>query len=195
MFNAPYRNGDPCVLYTERPSFFSREKRYASRDRGVWDIDVLDQNLSGQFYGFVLDLLGSPQVAFSRIGPDIPNVEVVYITGDRTGWHEEPVIEGDLLQYAEVAVSKNGAVGVSYAPINSHDEVVSIQYAVKGPSGWSPETVATKDDSSMLYPGMGMASGSGGKVYLTASRVEFTENGLEVTPFLATRAIRVPGFG
>jgi hypothetical protein len=189
------RNGEPRVLYTERPNFFTREKRFASRERGEWDIDVLDQNLSGQFYNLELDLLGSPHIAFSRVGPDIPNEEVVYITRDRTGWHEEPVVQGDLLQYADLAVSDNGVVGVSYAPINSFDEVTSIQYAVKSRSGWSPETVATKDESTMLSPGMGMASGSGGKVYLTASREAFTENGREVTPFLSTRELRVPGFG
>jgi hypothetical protein len=189
------RNGEPRVLYTERPNFFTREKRYASRERGEWDIDVLDQNLSGQFYDLELDLLGTPHIAFSRVGPDIPNEEVVYMTRDRTGWHEEPVVEGDLLQYAGLAVSDNGVVGVSYAPINIGDEVTSIQYAVKSPSGWSPETVATMDDSTMLSPGMGMASGSGGKVYLTASREEFTESGIEVTPFLAIRSLRVPGSG
>ena len=189
------RNGEPRVLYTERPNFFTREKRYASRERGEWDIDILDQNISGQFYGFGLDLLGTPHIAFSRAGPDIPDEEVVYITRDRSGWHEEPVVQGDLLQYADLAVSDNGVVGVSYAPINTGDEVTSIQYAVKGLSGWSPETVATKDDSSMLSPGMGMAGGSGGKVYLTASRVVFTGNAIEVTPFLATRALRVPDFG
>ncbi len=189
------RNGDPRVLYTERPNFFTREKRYASRDRGTWTIDVLDQNLSGQFYGFVLDLLGTPHIAFSRVGPDIPNEEVVYITKDRLGWHEEPVVQGDLFQYADVAVSENGVAGVSYAPINSDDEVTSIQYAVKSGSGWSPETVATRDESSELFPGLGMASGSGGKVYLPASRAVFTGNALDVTPFLATRELRVPGFG
>ena len=189
------RNGEPRVLYTERPNFFTREKRYASRDRGTWTIEVLDQNLSGQYYGFALDLLGTPHIAFSRVGPDIPDEEVVYITRDRAGWHEESVVQGDLLQYADLAVSDNGVVGVSYAPINSGDEVTSIQYAVKSGSGWSPETVATRDESSELFPGLGMASGSGGKVYLTASREAFTENSIEVTPFLATRELRVPGFG
>jgi hypothetical protein len=188
------RNGEPRVVYTYLPTFYSREKRYASRDRGTWNIEVLDQDYSGRNYDFVLDLLGTPHVAFEKFPPGGPG-EVVYLTRDRTGWHEETVAEGQLEDYAEVVVSGNGGVGVSYAEANSEGEAASILYAVKTRTGWSPETVATMEDSSELRPGTGMAAGSGGTVYLTASRVAFTGNAIEVTPFVAIRALRVPGFG
>jgi hypothetical protein len=189
------RNGDPRVVYTYFPTYFTREKRYAFRDRGTWNIEFLDQNHSGQNYDMELDLLGAPHIAFQRYTPGGPGAEVVYMTRDRTGWHEDSVAQGNLDDYSDVVVTGTGVVGVSYAPQNSESEVTSIHYAVKTGTGWSPETAATTEDSSELRPGTGMASGSGGKVYLTASRAVFTGNAFEVTPFLATRELRVPGFG
>ena len=188
------RNGEPRVVYSYFPTYFTREKRYASRDRGTWKIEFLDQSHSGQNYDMELDLLGGPHIAFERYIPGGPGVEVVYMTRDRTGWHEETVVQGNLDDYAEVAVSGNGGVGVSYAETNSYDEVTSILYAVKKGSGWIPETVTTTENPGDLRPGTGMAAGPGGTVSLTGSYLSNTDGGYQETPFLATRELRVPGF-
>jgi hypothetical protein len=189
------RNGEPRVLYTYFPTYFTREKRYASRDRGTWTIELLDQNHSGQNYDLELDLLGAPHIAFERYIPGGPPDEVVYMTRDRAGWHEETVAQGQLDDYAEVAVSTLNDVGVSYAETDENEDVISILYAVKKGTGWSPETVATTGDSVYLQPGMGMAAGPGGTVTLTGSYLSASESGYQETPFLATRTIRIPGFG
>ena len=184
------RNGEPRVLYTYFPTYYVREKRYASRDGGTWSIDYLDQDYSGQNYDLELDLLGGPHIAFMKQSSgSLP--EVVYMTRDRSGWRQEPVAQGYLTDYAEVAVFATGGVGVSYAEGNSYDDLTSILYAVKKGLEWVPETVATAENPGDLRPGTSMAAGTGGSVSLTGFRFA-SDIGNQETPFLATRTIRVP---
>jgi len=117
------RNGEPRGVYSYLPSWFTREKRYASRGSDGWSIETLDQEFSGEFTGFDIDLLGTDHIAFVQFNPGIPGNEVVYLSRDAAGWHEEVVVQGRLISdYAELAVNENGLVGIKLR----HPKIVRI---------------------------------------------------------------------